>query len=216
MSKIALLVSGGMDSCILASTLLKAGQIISPIYIRHGLIWEQAEEHHLKLYLSCINSANLKPLTIIEQPVNDIYEQHWSVSGNDVPDQNTDDSAVYLPGRNLLLLTKVGVWCALNHIDTIALGTLQGNPFSDNTEEFYQCVAKSISIATETEINIIRPFANKSKDEILVGASNLPLHLTFSCIQPQDNKHCGKCNKCAERKKAYLDLDIKDLTSYAQ
>ncbi len=205
-----------MDSCILAHDLVSKSDEIYPIYVRQGLYWEATEENYLKKYLNAIDAPNLHTLKVIELPVADIYRSHWSITGKNVPDQNTDDSAVYLPGRNLLLLTKAGIWCALNDINTIALGTLKGNPFSDNSDEFYQPIAKSISIATETEINIIRPFANKSKDEILIDASNLPLHLTFSCIQPQDNKHCGKCNKCAERKKAYKTLKIEDLTDYYQ
>ena len=58
-----------------------------------------------------------------------MYGAHWSVSGDAVPDADTADEAVYLPGRNLLLLANSSIWCALHGLHTIALGTLKGNPF---------------------------------------------------------------------------------------
>jgi hypothetical protein len=36
---------------------------------------------------------------------------------------------VYLIGRNLVLLTKAGTWCAANKVSRIVLGPLAGNPF---------------------------------------------------------------------------------------
>ena len=32
---------------------------------------------------------------------------------------------------------------------------------------------------------------------------DMPLELTFSCIDPRDGLHCGRCNKCAERQEAF-------------
>jgi 7-cyano-7-deazaguanine synthase len=42
----------------------------------------------------------------------------------------------------------------------------------------------------------------------------LPLHLTFSCINPIEDRHCGNCNKCAERKNGFAAAGIPDLTAY--
>jgi 7-cyano-7-deazaguanine synthase len=42
----------------------------------------------------------------------------------------------------------------------------------------------------------------------------LPLHLTFSCINPTQGVHCGTCNKCAERRKGFRDAGLADDTAY--
>jgi 7-cyano-7-deazaguanine synthase len=42
----------------------------------------------------------------------------------------------------------------------------------------------------------------------------LPLELTFSCMRPLDGRHCGDCNKCAERRKAFRDAGLPDRTPY--
>jgi hypothetical protein len=45
--------------------------------------------------------------------------------------------------------------------------------------------------------------------------ANLPLELTFSCIDPHCLLHCGRCNKCAERRAAFADAGLADRTVYA-
>ena len=199
MPKIAVLVSGGMDSSILSVDLANAGNEIFPLYIKHGLYWEAVELSYLQQFLVAVSHPNIRPLSILDLPVTDIYDAHWSVTGTDVPDETTADDAVYLPGRNLLLLAKAGVWCSTNGIAEIALAPLKGNPFSDNTDEFYRTMENAVNLALEWPLKVTRPYSNKSKDEVIEIGKDLPLHLTFSCIKPVNDLHCGKCNKCAER-----------------
>ena len=63
-------------------------------------------------------------------------------------------------------------------------------------------------------LRLIRPFATLHKAEVLARGRRLPLHLTLSCIDPVDGRHCGRCNKCAERTKGFRDAGICDLTAY--
>jgi 7-cyano-7-deazaguanine synthase in queuosine biosynthesis len=42
----------------------------------------------------------------------------------------------------------------------------------------------------------------------------LALELTFSCINPKGYEHCGDCNKCTERKKAFFAAGVFDKTRY--
>ena len=51
---------------------------------------------------------------------------------------------------------------------------------------------------------------------IALGASlGVPLEHTLSCMQPVEGIHCGQCSKCRERRDAFRDAGIADLTSYA-
>jgi 7-cyano-7-deazaguanine synthase len=43
---------------------------------------------------------------------------------------------------------------------------------------------------------------------------DLPLDLTFSCIDPKDGRHCGDCNKCDERRQAFAMAGMEDPTPY--
>src|SRR6516164_7076804 len=121
---VAVLVSGGLDSAILVAEMLRHGNVVHPLYVRFGLAWEPVEEAHLRRFLHALDDPAPAPLTVLQCPIASVYGSHWSVSGEAVPDDETEDAAVYLPGRNLLLLAQPSVWCALHNVHAIALGTL--------------------------------------------------------------------------------------------
>jgi len=212
---VVVLASGGLDSAVLVAELLRQGRVVHPMYIHFGLAWEDTEEEHLRRFLATLDSSELRPLVVLQLPVPALYESHWSVSGRDVPDEDTTDDAVYLPGRNLLLLAQPAVWCALHDVHAVALGTLKGNPFPDSTREFFDEFAALAERAMGNALEVLTPYAERTKAEVIERGRGLELQHTFSCIDPRDGLHCGQCNKCAERKRAFSALAIDDATRYA-
>ena len=214
--RVVVLASGGADSAILVADQAAQGHIVHPLYIRFGLAWEGVEELHLRRFLENISDhPGVRPLTVLELPVGDIYGTHWSVSGTDAPDDSTPDEAVYLPGRNLLLLAKTTVWCALHGVSTVALGTLRGNPFADSSGTFLSGRGDLASLALSHGSAVVTPFRELTKAEVLTRGRHLPLEHTFSCVAPVGDRHCQACNKCAERRKGFAEAGIEDRTLYA-
>ncbi len=206
------LVSGGLDSCVMLAHLAARHRKVYPVFIHKGLVWESAELRHLKQFLRAAKIRRVQPLTILELPVRDLYGNHWSTTGRDAPDARTPDEAVYLPGRNLLLLSKAAVYCAQHRVGVIAIGSLGHNPFPDATPKFFREFSSAASEALNFRIKVIAPFRTFSKERVVrLGARlNLPLHLSFSCIAPKRGRPCGRCNKCAERQKALRRTGIAD------
>ncbi len=162
------------------------------MYIRFGLAWEQVEEAHLRRFLGSLSDqGQVRPLVVLELPISDVYGAHWSVSGAGTPDETTPDEAVYLPGRNLLLLAKTAVWCALHGVGRIALGTLQANPFADASAEFFSGFGHLASTALSHPLEVVTPFSALTKAEVLALGRGLPLEHTFSCVAPAGTDHCG-------------------------
>jgi 7-cyano-7-deazaguanine synthase len=211
----AVLASGGADSAVLVADLAGPGHVVHPVYVRFGLRWERAEEAHLRRFLGTLDVRTVRPLAIIELPVTDVYGAHWSLSGAGIPDETTADDAVYLPGRNLLLLAKTSVWCARQGLSRVVLGTLRGNPFADSSPQFFAGFGALATAALGHDLRVETPFARLTKAEVLGLGRGLPLEHTFSCIAPVDARHCGRCNKCAERRKGFADAGLEDRTSYA-
>lgn len=212
---VAVLVSGGLDSCVLVAEFLGDASQVYPIYVHFGLVWEAAEEAHLRRFLATLDDPRLAPLVVLDAPITGIYGSHWSVSGEHVPDERTADDAVYLPGRNLLLLAQPSVWCALHDVHTIALGTLKGNPFPDATRDFFDSFSALVRRAMGHWLDVVTPFSDLVKADVLDLGRGLALEHTFSCIDPQAGRHCGRCNKCAERRQAFVALSVEDRTDYA-
>jgi poly(A) polymerase len=210
----AVLTSGGLDSAILCVDLLRLYARVVPIYIRSGLRWESAELASLYRFLAAVKTDALGDLVVVDEPVADVYGAHWSITGAAVPDESTRDEAVYLPGRNLLLTVKAAVWCQIHGIGALALGSLGSNPFPDSTAAFFRKLEGVLNEAMAGQLRLIRPFDRLAKADVLGRARHLPLELTFSCINPADGRHCGVCNKCAERKKGFREAGLPDRTEY--
>ncbi len=211
---IGVLVSGGLDSCILAAHLAEQGAAVQPFYVLSGLIWQTTELHALRNFLAAAN-RRLRKLVVLDLPFVDLYGDHWSVTGRGTPDQNSPDSAVYLPGRNALLTIKAILWCQMRGLRRLALATLESNPFADATDEFFIAFQSALDGSAGGRVEIVRPFAKLDKSAALRLGSHYPLAMTFSCIAPVDGVHCGRCNKCAERKRAFATAQIVDPTRYA-
>ncbi len=180
---------------------------------------ETVEQFHLRRFLNRFKGENLRELTTLQMPVSDMYGEHWSTTGNNVPDASTADDAVYLPGRNLLFLSKLSVWCALNSVDSIAMGSLASNPFSDASKAFVDSMQQTVSMALGRPIRILQPLSLMHKEDVVELSRNVPIELSFSCIKPVlvrgEGIHCGRCNKCFERQKGFAVANIPDKTMYA-
>jgi 7-cyano-7-deazaguanine synthase len=133
-----------------------------------------------------------------------------------VPGAATPDKAVYLPGRNLLLLSKAAVFCAQHRNGAIAIGSLGHNPFPDATPKFFHEFARAAGAALNFKFGILAPFRRLTKEQVIRRGVRLglPLHLSFSCLAPRRGLHCGRCNKCAERQKAFHEAGLEDKTKY--
>lgn len=210
--KLAVLVSGGLDSAVLLGCSTRT-HIVQPIYVRTGLAWEQVELEYLRRFLAAIAGPSLQSLVVLDQPVNDIYGQHWSTTGQ-APDAQAADEEFYLPGRNVLLLSKPLIWSRLHNIPAIALAVLRANPFPDATPEFFHAFATTVGQAIGGTVAIETPYADLSKVDVIRLGRKLPLQHSFSCMSPIDGRHCGVCGKCAERGRAFLAAGVIDPTDY--
>jgi 7-cyano-7-deazaguanine synthase len=210
----AVLVSGGLDSAILLGESLRSPGRVFPLYVRCGLFWEHVELEHLHFFLRAVRSPALQELHVLEMPVADLYPEHWSLSGEGVPDGSTPDEAVFLPGRNVLLLAKAMLWCHLHGVGEVSLAPLESNPFPDATPEFFAAFEAVVNRAVGGNVRVRQPYGGLHKPDVMRRGRELPLHLTFSCIRPVAGKHCGTCNKCAERRKAFHDAGLADRTPY--
>lgn len=212
---VAVLVSGGIESAVLVATMIDRHERVRPIYVRCGLRWEDVELAAARSFLEAIGREGLEPLVVLDEPIRDVYGPHWSTDGPEVPDAESPDEAVYLPGRNLLLTVKAAVWCRLRGATALALGSLGTNPFPDSTDEFFRGLESVLSLAMSGAPRLLRPFAGLHKSDVVRRGAGLPLERTFSCIRPVDRLHCGRCNKCAERRQGFREAGVVDRTRYA-
>lgn len=222
------LFSGGLDSAVLLADEASRGAV-HPIYISVGLSWEAAERATIDAFLQAFRgnraAAAVKPLVALSVDMRDVYpKEHWAVAGH-APGYHTSDEDVYLPGRNVVLLGKAGVYCATAGLDRLTIGTLDHNPFPDATPTFREAMAAALSLGLAHSLSIAAPYADLDKEAVIRRGASLgvPFAFTLSCmnataaasVTAHGVVHCGICSKCRERHDAFLGAGLDDPTPYA-
>jgi 7-cyano-7-deazaguanine synthase len=216
----AVLLSGGLDSAVLLAEEASRDDV-QPVYVSVGLAWEAAERDAVSQFLRTLDGRNIRPLVSLTVDMSDVYPAaHWSRRG-EAPSYHTPDEDVYIPGRNIVLLSKAGVFCAATDLQTIVIGTLDHNPFPDATPAFRDSMASTLSLGLGRTLGIEAPYASLSKAEVIARGTRagVRLDLTLSCMNARPNggafpRHCGICSKCRERHDAFVEAGVKDPTDY--
>lgn len=213
---VAVLCSGGLDSVVLVAHEARTRQV-QPVYVSAGLAWEDAERAALEDLATTVLAGHVRPLVSLAVTMRDVYRpSHWAMTG-EPPAYDTPDEDVYLVGRNVILLSKAGVYCATAGIHRVAIGPLAGNPFPDATPAFFSAMGEALSRGLAHRIEIDAPFAALHKaDVIRLGVElGVPLERSLSCMNPRQGVHCGLCSKCRERRDAFEEAGVDDRTVYA-
>ena len=213
----AVLVSGGVESAAMLSDALKRFERVYPVYIRKGFIWETVEQVYLKRLLKSLGSEveGLAPLSVLEAPMKPVYKPHWSLGVSRIPGARAPDSEVYLPGRNLLFLSLAGLFCSIRKIPVMWIGVLKGNPFRDARAGVMKQVEVLLKETLGSRVRIVVPFRKLNKGQVIRRRAGLPWGKTLSCLRPRTGRHCGRCQKCAERKAGFRAAGLQDPTKYA-
>jgi 7-cyano-7-deazaguanine synthase len=214
------LSSGGLDSAVLLAHEAQRARV-HPVYISVGLAWEDAELTILHQLLTApVFSERVEPLVALDFTMRDLLApSHWAIRGTP-PAYDTPDEHVYLPGRNVVLITKAAVLAVSRGCRRLTLGTLSNNPFPDATPHFFEALSRALSLGLGQFIEIAAPLSAMRKDAVIrLGDSlEVPLERTLSCMNPHVDGavvHCGLCSKCRERRDAFAAAGVLDRTSYA-
>ncbi len=226
-----LIVSGGMDSCVLAHYYAAAG------FDLHLLSFNYGQKHVKELlyaerYIAALRerfSAGPNALHIehdvIELPIARLLTDSDSALINadrQMPyGHYTDDSmkATVVPYRNPNMLLQAATVAWGEKASIIAYAAHQGDyaQYPDCRKVFVDAFNQMLALAMNiTTIKVEVPFMYFSKAQIArLGASlGAPFELTWSCYEGQEI-HCGRCGTCVERYEAFKVAGVPDPTVYA-
>ncbi len=131
-------------------------------------------------------------------------------------DENMKSTVV--PFRNGIMLSiAVGI-AESNDLKYVMMANHSGDHsiYPDCTPQFVSAFDQVAKAGTFVNIGLLSPFTNWTKTDIARRGKELGIDYaeTWSCYKGEE-KHCGKCGTCVERKEALLAAGIDDPTEYA-
>ncbi|WP_369610920.1 7-cyano-7-deazaguanine synthase QueC [Sulfurisphaera javensis] len=219
--KVLVIASGGLDSTVAATYLLRQGYEVTLLHFNYHHKAEEKEREAVKK----ISEYLQVPLVEINTDLFKIIGHTTLLKGGGeiVKDRQGEEGAEFahewVPARNLIFFSVALALAEAYGYDAIASGINleEAGAYPDNEMEFVRLFAKLSPYATgpNKKIDVLMPVGNLVKHEIVklgveIGA---PLHLTWSCYEG-GSKHCGKCGPCYMRKMAFRINGLIDPVEY--
>jgi 7-cyano-7-deazaguanine synthase len=125
--------------------------------------------------------------------------------------------ATVVPNRNMILLSLAAGHAISLQFDTVAYAAHAGDHtiYPDCRPEFATAMDEALKLCDWNTVSLYRPFVQLSKHDLVRKGNELgvPFEKTWSCYAGND-KHCGKCGTCVERKEAFELVGLLDPTEY--
>ena len=216
-------LSGGLD-CVVSTCAYAEDYDIHAITFNYG---QKAFKQELKASKRICEKMGFEH-TVIDLPWLASISTSSLNTDEEIPevtDEDLDDiekssesaGSVWVPARNMVFTSIAVSFAESIGADIIIVGwdKEEAATFPDNSKEFLNKFNELIEEGSPDKITIKAPAIDLNKDEIVklgveVGA---PMEMSYSCYKGGE-KHCGVCESCMRRKRAFAKAGIDDLTQY--
>ena len=221
--KAIILLSGGLDSMVVAGLARESGYALVALTIDYN------QRHRIELQSAAKIAAHLEAVEHIILPLDLTRFGGSALTADiDVPKEGVEEDAIpvtYVPARNTIFLSLcLGLAEARGARDLwIGVNALDYSGYPDCRPDFIASFEAMANLATKAGVEghgftVHTPLLHMSKADIAVEAHRLGLDagMSWSCYDPSsDNKACGRCDSCRLRAKGFADAALVDPTVYA-
>jgi 7-cyano-7-deazaguanine synthase len=217
------LLSGGLDSMVVAALAREAGCAI------HALTIDYNQRHRIEIEAASRIAGHLGAVEHIILPL-DLTRFGGSALTADiaVPKDGVDERTIpvtYVPARNMIFLSLcLGLAEARGARDLwIGVNAIDYSGYPDCRPDFIRSFEATANLATKAGVEgdaftVHTPLLHMTKADIAREAARLGLDagISWSCYDPApDNKACGQCDSCRLRAKGFAEAGLPDPTNYA-
>ncbi|MFF4777460.1 7-cyano-7-deazaguanine synthase QueC [Microtetraspora fusca] len=222
MTTTLILLSGGLDSTVLAAHYYENGDDLHALSVDYG----QRHIRELDSARAVADHYGIRHDTL------DLRAFGQLLSGSaltdtavSVPDGHYAEASMkvtVVPNRNMVLLSAAAAVAVARGCDRIATAVHAGDHFiyPDCRPAFIEAFRDTVALGNEgfarPGFTVETPFIGWTKTAIVHLGHNLdaPLYLSWSCYKGGD-LHCGTCGTCQERRQAFAEACVGDPTGYA-
>lgn len=213
------IISGGMDSTVLAHNLEKTSK-----YKQTLLSFNYGQKHKKELKFAAITASRLNcPHQIIDlTSLTRFLVSSSLTTKQEVPDGHYNEDSMkstVVPNRNAIMLSIAFSVASSIGARIVACGVHTGDRYNypDCRIEFAKSFQEMENDSLQGLITptLTTPFINMTKADIarLGRQIKVPFEETWSCYKGGD-KHCGRCGTCVERLEAMHEASVQDDTEY--
>jgi 7-cyano-7-deazaguanine synthase len=219
---VVLILSGGLDSTVLAYRLRAGGSRLTMLSFNYGQRHSRELEYarrtatrlpgvHRVVDLSAI--SGLLPGSALTDGTTSVPDGHYG---------DLSMRATVVPHRNAIMLDIAVAQAVAVKADAVAFGAHAGDHpiYPDCRPVFLSAYRRMVLLANEgflaDQFTVLAPFIDLSKADIVtIGAAlDVPFEDTWSCYRG-GTSHCGTCGTCVERREAFELAGVPDPTEYA-
>lgn len=216
-------LSGGLDSTVATSIFVK-NYDLTAITFNYGQQSLNQEIEHAKQICDKLNMKHV----IIDLPwLKEISNSSLTTDKN-IPKPSDNDlnnldvaietaKSVWVPARNTVFCSIALAFAESIHAEIIIVGWdyEEAITFPDNSKEYLDAFNETIKYGSFDDIEIKAPLINMNKEDIVIKGDEVdaPMDLSYSCYIGAD-KHCGMCESCKRRKRAFTKAKMIDPTEY--
>ncbi|AXV37315.1 MAG: 7-cyano-7-deazaguanine synthase QueC [Methanobacterium sp. BRmetb2] len=217
-------LSGGLDSAV-ATSFYKDRYDIHALTFNYG---QKSAEMEISSAKAICDELGIDH-TVIDLPWMGKISGSALTSSKEIPElemSQLDDEElcnetaglVWVPGRNIVFTAIATAYAEAENAKKIIVGWdyEEAITFPDNSKEFLEAFNHLLLIGSPEEIEIKAPLIKSNKKEIVEIGKDIgaPLHLSYSCYLG-DELHCGVCESCMRRRRAFEQAEIQDETKYS-
>jgi 7-cyano-7-deazaguanine synthase len=205
-----LLLSGGLDSVVLAAHLHNQGHELYGLTLDYGQRhWKEMDCAHRQGRRYCVETRRLE-LPLGKWLKSPLLEQE------PVRPMGADDnlSPAYVPGRNTLFLSLAFGYAQSLGAGSVAIAATAEDRygFPDCRPGYFRAWDRLLAEAGASKpVSLLRPMEEWSKAQVVGAGVDLGVDLgdTWSCYT-NGPKPCGACDACTTRARGFTAAGIKD------
>lgn len=216
--QVAVLLSGGLDSTVAAHWAAREHRLAVALSFDYG---SKHAERELEYARRQSGILNVEHHVIDIRAISSHLKSALLKGGEDIPEGGYEQEGMMktvVPFRNGIFLSIAAGIAESSGSSGLVIAAHHGDHsiYPDCREEFMAAMSRAIKLGTYAELEILRPFINLDKAEIVRLGQDLGVDFssTYSCYNG-GRTHCGKCSTCVERKEAFASAGVKDPTVYS-
>ncbi len=214
--KVVVIYSGGMDSFTVLNKAVNDGFDVYALSFDYG----QRHVKELEYAANVCKQLNIHHKIVDISAINSIISGSSLTDDIDVPEghyESENMKQTVVPNRNMILLSLAVGYAVSLEANKVYYGAHSGDHaiYPDCRPEFVQKMQDVCAIANYEAVDIVVPYLNDDKIEILADGLKMGLDyaLTWTCYNGRE-KACGKCGACQERLEAFKLNNATDPLSY--